>query len=151
MLCPCVFVFYAIHSFVNRENVRFALHLSFSLYVCVSILYIHGPIHSEQPSFFEYSYTLFFRTATNHQNVDDEEKKCESQKKKVWTLNVCTWCGPLRHSILTMGLAILNFHTKTDHQFWIRIFVFVLIVDELRVIQNEANIYSSLHNNAFEE
>lgn len=93
------------------------LSRSLSISLCVCVL-----VHSEQPSFFEYSFTFFFRTATKPskcwrrrtKNVKVEKKRSNAHSN---TLNVCTWCGPLRHFILAQGACSRYFQSSHLNSF----------------------------------
>lgn len=130
--------------------------------VYVRLYVLHGPMYTQRAAIILWIFIYVVVFFAQRQTI----KMLTTKKKKMWKskkcmnahsytniLDVCTWCGPLRRSILTMGLllAILNRHTKTDQQIFIRRFVIVLTADELWTVWNETNIYSSLHNNAFVE
>lgn len=136
MLCLCALfsvlscVLCAIHSFVNRENVQFAPHLSRSLCLFLSfslsfalnlavcmcactqraaiILWIFIYVffsHSDKPS-------KCWRRRTK--NVKVEKKRSNAHSN---TLNVCTWCGPLRHFILAQGACSRYFQSSHLNSF----------------------------------
>lgn len=167
-VCEC-------HSFIckQRKKIRFTFlsvcarslsgSVSISCCVYVSVLFTWA-IHSEQPSFFQYSYfcwRFFFAQRQSVEMLTTNKSffllQSRPKKRKTYTqmfvYDVCLLCFILTHGVLYIQrqkYMYNNMHecyNSTHKPNACRIFSHRFF----RFIQNKTNIYLSLHNNALRE